>query len=80
MRVDKSSVIALLAGLLFGAASFAVNASADCADVDADSIVVSSENGDNCQVYAMEGERLFIRCADGSESIERTFTKEGGES
>lgn len=73
-------MIALLAGFIFGVMSLAVNASADCADIIPDTIDVSSEGGEECRVTSMHENRLFIRCFDDSGSLERTFTKTGGES
>ncbi len=76
MKLEKTSLLALAAGILFGAVSFvAANASADCADTDPEVMSVTDTNGDACDVIAIDEASLFIRCNSGSGSVERTFQK-----
>lgn len=81
MKIKKGPIIALLAGLLFGAVSFAAadGWATSCAQYITEGITVSGEGVEKCEVYSRGNQEgpsgLFVRCHGKTGNVERQLVR-----
>mgnify|MGYP003722271513 CR=1 FL=1 len=83
LKLERSSLLALIAGFVFGAVSFAASqTSADCIDDQTvtESFVLQDASGRECSITAMSEDAVEVYCfSDQAMGVTRAFTKTGGE-